>query len=133
MELTAIIATLVPALIPTVIDFFKGLLGKITGVDPGAPKSVDESIKLMAAETDKLKALAALDKPVGEPSQWVVDLRSSFRYVAVAFIILTTIIFNFIPDRYYNAETDAFMRQICGSAVFFILGDRVNLSLKNKK
>jgi len=133
MGLETILATLIPTLIPSVIEFFKGIFARITGVDPASPKSTDDVIKLMTAETDKLKALAALDKPVGEPSQWVVDLRASFRYVSVGFIIITTVIFNFIPDRFYNAETDAFMRQICGSAVFFILGDHVNTNLKKKK
>ncbi len=132
MEIAAIVATLIPALIPSVIDAIKSLFGKLTGIDPAAPKSVAEVIQLMTADTEKLKALALLDAPVGQPSQWVVDLRASFRYIAVGFVILSTVIFNFVPDRYYNAQTDAFMRQICGSAVFFILGDRVNLSLKKK-
>jgi hypothetical protein len=131
VEIAAILATLVPALIPSAIDAIKGIFGKITGIDPAAPKSVADTIQLMDADTKRLEALAKLDNPVGEPSQWVVDLRSSFRYIAVAFIVVTTVIYNFIPDRFYNAETDAFMRQICGSAVFFILGDRVNIKLKN--
>jgi len=130
MEIAAILATILPALIPSVIGMFKDLFGKFAGIDPAAPKSVDDTIKLMTADTEKLKALAELDKPCGQPSQWVVDLRASFRYIAVAFVIVSTVIFNFIPDRFYNAQTDAFMRQICGSAVFFILGDRVNLALK---
>ena len=133
MDIAAIVATLVPALIPSIIDAIKGLFGKITGIDPAAPKSNAEAIELMKAESEKLKALAEIDKPVGQPSQWVVDLRASFRYIAVGFVVLTTVIFNFIPDRFYNAETDAFMRQICGSAVFFILGDHVNLRMKNNK
>lgn len=131
MELAAILATILPALLPSGIDALKGLFGKITGIDPSAPKSVGEKIQLMNADTDRLKALAELDKPVGEPSQWVIDLRASFRYLAVAFIVLATIVYNFIPDRFYNALTDAFMRQICGSAVFFILGDRTMIALKN--
>jgi len=133
MGFETILATLIPSLIPSIIDAFKGLFGRLTGIDPAAPKSTDDVIKLMTADTAKLEALAKLDKPVGEPSQWVVDLRASFRYVAVGFIIITTVVFNFIPDRFYNTETDAFMRQICGSAVFFILGDHVNTNLKKKK
>ena len=72
-----IVETLIGALVPVAAESIKQLIVRWTG---GArPASVDETIRLMKAESDRLTALAALDQPGGTPSQWVIDLRASAR------------------------------------------------------
>lgn len=133
MEIAAILTTLIPSLIPTVIDVVKGLFGKITGVNPAAPKSPDDTLKLYNAETERLKVLSQIGTPYGEVSRWVNNLRGSCQYVAVLFIIGSTVIYNFFPEAWYSPDTDVYMRQLCGSALFFLLGARVNLAANHKK
>ena len=74
-----ILETIIGALVPVGIDGIKSLIGMFTG--GVKPISVDEQIKMDNNEINKLQALAALDNPYGSPSQWVVDLRASSRYL----------------------------------------------------
>src|SRR5262245_56522023 len=76
-----------PALIPVVSDGVRAVIGRFSGGAGARPQNVEQTIKLQNADTDRLKALAELDKPSGEISRWVADLRASFRYIAAGFII----------------------------------------------
>jgi hypothetical protein len=80
-----IIETIVSALVPVAAESVKQLIVRWTG--GVKPATVDETIRLMKAESDRLTALAALDQPGGTPSQWVVDLRASARYVGALSVI----------------------------------------------
>jgi len=121
-----ILGLIIPALLPAVADGFKGLFQRMFG---GAkPITVDDQIKLMTAETEKLKVIAQLDTPAGEISRWVADLRASFRYIAAGMIILSTILCLF-----YGGVKDEFvdlMLQLTASVFSFMFGDRVYLHLK---
>lgn len=80
-----IVETLIGALVPVAAESIKQLIVRWTG--GVRPASVDEQIRLMKAESDRLQALAALDQPGGTPSQWVIDLRASARYVGALSVI----------------------------------------------
>jgi hypothetical protein len=134
-------ATILPAVLPAIIDGLKGIFQRLFGGTK--PISVDEQIKLMSAETEKLKALAEIDKVYGEPSKWVIDLRSSFRYIACGFLLLLSLIsiilYLITPSDYNHAVKQADMYeitkafiQIDASTFFFLFGDRVYINLKKR-
>lgn len=123
------IELLLPALLPSVIDAAKSLFGglgrKIGGL------SVEDEIKLENAGIAKLEAIAKLDTPTGIPSQWVVDLRSSFRYIAAGVSILSGAYlaykFPAIPDALELAG------QLISAPFAFIFGERLYLGMKGNK
>ena len=116
---TALLSALAPAAVDALKTLFGGISRKIGGL------SVEDEIKLMEANTNRLAALASLDNPYGTPNQWVVDLRASFRYVAAGVCVvggLGSVIFapTFAPIGI----------EVAVSAFSFIFGDRMNMSLK---
>lgn len=133
--LTGFLTNIIAALLPAASDGLRALIGRLTGADPSEPKTAAERIELTKADTERLKALAEIDKPVGSPSQWVVDLRGAFRYVAALVIFL----YGFIMLGYL-AYTDPELRKLImiGSmefvqaAFFFAFGDRVYRTLRGK-
>lgn len=122
MILESILAALLPAGIEAVKSVAGGLGRRWGGL------SVDDEIKLDAAQVSKLQALATLDTPGGTPSQWVVDLRASFRYIAAGVCILGGTCLFFV---------NPLLSELAGSLVSmpfsFIFGERMMLSLKGKK
>lgn len=80
-----IIETLIASLVPVAAESIKQIIVKwVGGVKP---TTVAEQIQLDQSEVEKLKALAQLDSPIGQPSQWVVDLRASARYIGALSVI----------------------------------------------
>lgn len=75
-----LLETVVASLIPIAAEGLKQGIGKIFGGVKAA--TIDDQIKLDNNEIQKIKALGELDTPIGQPSQWVVDLRASSRYIA---------------------------------------------------
>jgi len=75
-----LIETIIAALVPIAAEGAKQGMSKLFGGVKAA--TIDDQIKLDNNEINKIKALAELDTPVGTPSQWVVDLRASSRYIA---------------------------------------------------
>ena len=53
--------------------------------------TVEQEISFLEVDIKRLEAIAKLDEVVGTPSQWVIDLRSSFRYIAACVSILAGI------------------------------------------
>lgn len=118
---TALISALAPAAIDAVKTLFGGISRRIGGM------SVDDEIKLSNANVERLKALASLDQVVGTPSQWVVDLRSSFRYISAGVSIVGGLaIVVMLPAL---AELGASLVSIPFS---FIFGERMLLNIKGK-
>ena len=80
------LSLLLSAGLPIILDLVKSaapaLSRKFIGI------SVADQIALDNASVERTKALAELDNPHGTPSQWVVDLRGSFRYLAALTLIL---------------------------------------------
>lgn len=117
---------LLPAIIPALSNGVGNLITKWTG---GArAQSVDDVVKLGQLDIDKMKALAELDNPHGTPSQWVVDLRASFRYVAVLLVWLFTALAVFTPS--VPAAMTEMLVTLAGATLSFIIGERMVLSFK---
>jgi hypothetical protein len=76
-----IIESIIGALVPVGVEGIKQLMTNFFGGVKAT--SIEDQIKLDTNEIEKIKALAELDKPIGQPSQWVVDLRASARYAPV--------------------------------------------------
>lgn len=75
-----ILETILAALLPVGADALKQVVGKFTGGIK--PATIDDQIKLDDSEIKRATAVATLDQPGGTPSQWVIDLRASSRYIA---------------------------------------------------
>lgn len=122
-----LLTTLLPALLPAVGDGIKTVINKFTGNNPRMPQSIDEVVKLMAAQTERLRALAELDKPSGEISKWVANLRASSRYIAVFVLIL-----NAVAQGIWGVDDQviASSQQMGQSGFFFLFGDRVYMHLR---
>jgi hypothetical protein len=133
MGLETILATVLPGVLPALMDGVKMIFSKITGVSMGEPKSFVERKELYTSETDRLKTLSELDRPSGNISNWVADLRASFRYVFVGLIIVVTLAYGLLYKSIGVPEVWGVLSQLSGSATFFILGDRVYLGLKLQK
>lgn len=121
-------SVLFPALIPALTDGVRGIFAKFTKGAGGTPQNVSERINLMQAETARLQALAEIDKPIGEPSRWVTDLRASFRYIAIVIIWLTTIAAVFTPT--VPEAITLIMLDLSGACMSFVIGERMYLTLR---
>jgi hypothetical protein len=130
--LSMLLTTVLPALLPAAIDGVKAVVNKVTDNAGALPSNFQEALELERFQLEKLKALAELDRPSGPLSQWVSDLRSSSRYIAV-FLILGTwsiiTLFN-LPLDTKEYELLANMAQ---SAFFFLFGDRIYMSVRNRR
>lgn len=116
---TAIVSALLPAGIEAVKNVFGAISRRWFGL------SVDDQIKLENAGVERLKALAQLDTPVGQPSQWVVDLRAAFRYVACGLFVGVGVIKLIWPDPIFTPLAV----EAAVSASSFIFGERMLLAL----
>ena len=72
--------------LPVLVDFFKSAAPAVTRKLFG--ESVEDTLKIQSADIERVKALAELDNPYGTPSQWVVDLRGAFGYVAAGLLVI---------------------------------------------
>jgi hypothetical protein len=120
-----ILETLVGALIPVGIDGVKQLFTRFAG--GVKPTTIAEQLQLDEADIKRIEALAKLDNPYGTPSQWVVDLRASSRYIgalAVIAIGLSTL----------YLTIDPFVQRIgleaANIAFGFLFGSRIMANLK---
>ncbi len=125
--LTTLATTVIPALLPAVTDGIRGAIGRLTGGAGSRPQSVKEAIALMQAETERLKAIAELDKPGAQVSKWVADLRASSRYIATfaAIALWGGVIFSGIEGPALD-----YTQELARGAFFFLFGDRVYTHLK---
>ena len=121
-------SVLFPALIPALTDGVRGIFAKFTKGAGGNPVNVNERIQLMQAETARLQALAEIDKPAGEPSLWVNNLRSSFRYIAIIIIWLATVGAVFTPT--VPEGITLIMLDLSGACMSFVIGERMYLTLR---
>lgn len=121
-----ILESIIGALIPVGVEGVKQLIGHLAG--DVKPVSVEEKIKLDQNEIEKIKALALLDTPVGTPSQWVVDLRASSRYIGALVTIavgLSTLYISNIPKEVQIVGLEA-----ANIAFGFLFGTRIIASKK---
>jgi hypothetical protein len=120
-----ILETIIGALVPVGIDGIKSLIGMFTG--GVKPLNVDDQIKLDQNEIAKLEAIAKLDNPYGQPSQWVIDLRASSRYLGALFVIVVGISTLFLPVA---PEIQRIGIEAANIAFGFLFGTRIMANLK---
>lgn len=120
-----ILETIIGALVPVGVEGVKQLIGKFTGGVKAT--TIEEQLKLDNSEIERIKALAELDKPIGQPSQWVVDLRASSRYIGALITILvglSTLYFQ-MPE-----QVQIIGLQAANIAFGFLFGTRIVANLK---
>lgn len=123
-----IIESIVGALVPIGAEALKQLVSKFTG--GVKPTTIAEQIQLENNEIERLKALAALDTPIGQPSQWVVDLRASSRYLGALVTIavgLSTLYISNTPK-----EVQIIGLEAANIAFGFLFGTRITATWAKK-
>lgn len=121
-----LIETILAALVPVGVEGVKQAINKWTG--GVQPTSIDDQIKLQNADIERLKALAELDNPHGTPSQWVVDLRASSRYLGALLVIVAGLIALYIPNL--PKEVVAIAMEAVGIVFGFLFGQRITVNFK---
>jgi hypothetical protein len=114
------------AVLPAVMDILKKGAERII---TGRRMTVDDEIRLMQAETEKLKALAELDRSETNISPVIANFRASFRYVFCLLIFLGTLlcIFGDVRQEFTGAMLD-----LLSGVVFFLIGHRTYLYLQKR-
>jgi hypothetical protein len=121
-----IVTTLLATFAPVAVEGIKQLIVRLTGGVKAT--TVEDQIKLDMSDIERLKALAVLDNPGGTPSQWVVDLRASSRYVGALVTILAGISSIFIPD--VPVEAKAVALEAASVCFGFLFGQRIVTNFK---
>lgn len=121
------LSIVLPAFVPVLTDAVRGLVGKLTGGAGAQPQNVAEAIQLMQAQTERVKAMAELDRPSGDVSRWVSDVRAIYRYAAITLILSATAgaVAGGAPEFVILAMLD-----MSGACMSFIIGERMYLRLK---
>lgn len=120
-----ILETILAALVPVGVEGIKQVISKFTG--GVRPASVDEQIRLNDSEVGKLNAIAAMDNPFGTPSQWVVDLRASSRYIGALLVIAVGVTSIYLPVDDY---TKGIALEAANIAFGFLFGSRIMANLQ---
>lgn len=120
-----LVEAILSALVPVGIEGIKQIIAKFTG--GVRPTTVAEQIQLDDNEIRKLNALAALDNPGGTPSQWVIDLRGSSRYIGALLVIAVgiTSLYLDVDDSVKGLALEA-----ANIAFGFLFGSRIMANLK---
>lgn len=121
-----IIESLLGALVPIGAEAVKQLVIKFTG--GVKPATIEEQIKLDNLEIERMKALAVLDNPGGTPSQWVIDLRASSRYIGALVTIAVGLSTLFMPT--VTVEIQRIGLEAANIAFGFLFGSRIVTSWK---
>jgi hypothetical protein len=120
-----IIESIIGALVPVGVEGIKQLMTNFFGGVKAT--TIEDQIKLDTNEIEKLKALAELDKPIGQPSQWVVDLRASARYIGALAVITVGISTLYAP---VDVHIQAIALEAANIAFGFLFGSRIVAGLK---
>ena len=120
-----ILETILAALVPVGVEGIKQVISKFTG--GVRPASVEEQIRLNDSEVGKLNAIAAMDNPFGTPSQWVVDLRASSRYIGALLVIAAGVTSIYLPVDDY---TKGIALEAANIAFGFLFGSRIMANLQ---
>ena len=115
-----ILETIIAALVPVGAEAVKQIINKFVG--GVKPATIEEQIKLDQNDIERTKALAALDTPIGQPSQWVVDLRASARYIGALVVILVGVFGLFTP---IDDNIKAMGLEAANIAFGFLFGSRL--------
>lgn len=124
--MSMLLTTLLSALIPISVEGIKQVIStKLGGVKP---TTVAEQLQLDDQEIKRLNAIAALDNPGGTPSQWVIDLRASARYLAAFVVILGGVGISFVEG--IAPEVKLIGLEGANIAFGFLFGQRIMSNFK---
>ena len=124
--MSILLTTLLSALVPVGVE---GIKQAITAVVGGVkPTTVAEQIQLDEQDIKRMQVVAALDTPGGTPSQWVVDLRASSRYIMAGVVILGGIVSLYVPT--VPAAVQALALEGANIAFGFLFGQRIVSNFK---
>jgi hypothetical protein len=115
-----ILEAILPALLPVAADGIRGVFNKVAGGAGAAPANVGEAVQLMDADTNRLKAIAEMDK-AGNVSPWVANVRALQRPVASGLIISGYLVAVTISAP---EEVVLQMGQYAQMVTFYLFGDR---------
>lgn len=119
--MSMLLTTLLSALVPVGVEGIKQVIvNKFGGVKP---TTIEDQIKLDEQDIKRLEALARLDNPGGTPSQWVIDLRGSARYVAAGIVILGGMGIALAPTT--DATVKVIALEAANIAFGFLFGQRI--------
>ena len=121
-------AFLLSVLTPILTDFIKQSAPAVSRKFFGV--SVDDQVKLDTSQVERIRALAELDNPFGEPSQWVVDLRGAFRYIAAMVLIAGGLCLAGYGALEGNIIFTTAGLDLASSPFGFIFGERLVLSYR---
>lgn len=124
--MSVLLTTLLSALLPVGVEGIKQVI--VTKMGGVKATTVEEQLKLDDQDIKRLTALAALDNPGGTPSQWVVDLRGSARYIMAGVVISSGVLSLFIPDIPPDVKAIAF--EGANVAFGFLFGQRIVSNFK---
>ena len=112
--------TIIGALVPVGVEGVKQVIARFFGGVRAT--TIEEQIKLDENEIKRIEALARLDTPVGTPSQWVVDLRASARYVGALAVITVGVLVILINA---DSKVQEIGLQAANIAFGFLFGSRI--------
>ena len=121
-------ALLTSVLLPVLTDLIKTTIPAVTRRWIGV--SVEDQIKLDMANVERIRALAELDNPYGTPTQWVVDLRGAFRYVAAIGLIVGGLCLAAYGAYESDTAIMAAGLDLAAAPFGFIFGERLVLTYK---
>lgn len=122
-----LIETIIGALVPVGAEAIKQLVVRFTG--GVRPTTIAEQIQLDQSEIERLKALASLDNPGGTPSQWVIDLRGSSRYLGALLTIAVGLSTLYYP---VDIKIQEIGLQAANIAFGFLFGSRITANWTKK-
>lgn len=121
-----LIETVIAALVPVGVEGIKQAIVNWTGGIK--PTTVEDQIKLQEADVKRLEALGVLDNPHGTPSQWVVDLRASSRYLGALLVILAGVLSLYVPNL--PKEMVSIAMESASVCFGFLFGQRIMINFK---
>jgi len=126
--MSVLLTTLLSSILPVSIEGVKQWIASKNGSVKAT--TVQEQLQLDDSDIKKLQAVAALDNPGGTPSQWVVDLRASSRYIAAWFVILSGSSCLFVPGLDIEVKMLGF--EAANIAFGFLFGSRIATNIFKK-
>jgi len=123
-----ILESIIGALVPVGVEGIKQVIARFTGGVRAT--TIEEQLKLDQSEIARLEALAKLDNPGGTPSQWVIDLRGSSRYIGALAVIAVGVSSIFLN---LDANVKTIALEAANIAFGFLFGTRIVANLNTKK
>ncbi len=124
--MSVLLTTLLSALLPVGVEGIKQLIvNKAGGIKP---TTIEDQLKLDEQDIKRMQVVASLDNPGGIPSQWVIDLRGSARYLAAGFVIVGGLGTALVPDLDVTVKFTAL--EAANIAFGFLFGQRIVSNFK---